>query len=49
MPKKLTFEFVKEQCKELGISFLVIEENNWIDDKEKCLNKIKKIIIGKNL
>ena len=36
----------KDQCKKLGINLLVIKEQDWIDNKEKCLNEIKNFILG---
>ena len=38
----------KLQCKEKGINLLVIEERNWIDDKYKCIDEIKKFLNGVN-
>ena len=29
------------KCKEKGIDLLVIEEQDWIEDKELCIRKIK--------
>jgi hypothetical protein len=32
------------KCKEKGINLLVIEERNWINDKNKCLNTINNFL-----
>jgi len=34
----------KEQCKQKSIDLLVINENEWNNNKEKCLNKIRSFI-----
>lgn len=35
-----------KQCKEMGIKLLVINEQDWLDNKEKIINKIKRFIIN---
>ena len=31
---------LKNQCKEKGIGLLIIKEEHWINNKNKCLSKI---------
>lgn len=42
--RKQIDEIKKEQCKENNIELLVIEEQDWIDDKEKCLDEINEFV-----
>jgi len=42
--KRRDIEKIK-QCEEKNIELLVVEEKDWIDDKEGCLNKIKNFIM----
>ncbi len=34
-----------KQCKEKGINLLIIKEQDWIDNKEKQIKKIKKFLL----
>jgi len=34
----------QEQCKEKGIELLIIEERNWIDNKNSCIELLKDFI-----
>jgi hypothetical protein len=32
------------KCKELGIDLLIINEQNWVNDKQYCLDTLKRFI-----
>lgn len=40
--KKHTYEYIKSQ-----IDLLIVEENDWINNKNKCINKILDFINDK--
>lgn len=42
--RKLCDKIKKEQCEKNNIDLLVIEEENWMGDKEKCLKQIREFI-----
>jgi hypothetical protein len=40
-------EIKKQQCQKKGIDLLIIEEDNWLNNKNKCLDDISKFVRGK--
>jgi len=45
LPKAIEHDKIKkEECKRLGINLLVIDEQNYIDDKQKEFSKIKEFL-----
>jgi len=46
LPKSIIKDQIKQdECKRLGIDLLVINEQDWIDDKDIELNKINSFIM----
>jgi hypothetical protein len=46
LPEVVQRDYIKyQQCREKGIDLLVINEENWINNREGCLQKVKEFIL----